>query len=367
MLRPARPLWLVRPSRVVGLSANHALAVALLLLLILAGAVAGARGGPVPGLRAAIEQSDVGVHDGVVGALRGGETYYPATARMLRSGDYPLKPFLTFPLPTLPVVLAALPPILPVLLLMLLAVGTAFAWWRRLRLALARPLPLLGGMLLLTAGMVALLAPDVALFGESWAGMLVALSLAIRREDRWVEAVAIATVAMLIRETAGIYAIAMGLLAFAEGRRREATGWAVGTGVLALVLVCHAQAVAQVVGPLDPTATDAAGLHGFGFFVRAVVTATALHLLPTAAAAVLVALALFGWAMWDDPVALRVTVTLAVYAAATAVFAGADSFYWAFLVSPLLLVGLAFAPDGLRDLARALLDRRRVRVQRITR
>ncbi|MFZ3483638.1 hypothetical protein [Sphingomonas sp. 3-13AW] len=367
MLRPASPLWLVHPSRVAGLSAKHALAFALFLVLILGATVASVRGGPVPGPRAAIEESDISVHDGVVGALKGGEAYYPATARVLRSGDYPLKPFLAFRLPTLPVVLAALPAGLPTLMLLLLAAATLYAWWRRLRVALARPLPVLAGMLLLAAGVLALLAPDVALFGESWAGLLVALSLAVRREDRWVEAVAIATIAMLIRETAAFYAIAMGLLAFAEGRRREALGWVAGLAVLALVLVFHAQAVAQVVGPLDPTTSDVAGLHGFGFFVRAAMTATALHLLPPALGALLVALALFGWAMWDDPVALRVTVTLAIYAAAIAVFARADSFYWVFLVSPLLLVGLAFVPDGLRDLVRALLDRRRVRVQRVTR
>jgi hypothetical protein len=367
MLRPARPLWLVQPSRAAGLSANQAVAVLLFLLLIVAGALAGVRGGATLGPRAAIEQSDVAVHDGVVGALRGGERYYPSTARMLRAGGYPLKPFLTFRLPTLPVVLAALPEIVPILLLLLLAAGTAFAWWQRLRVGLARPMPVLGGMLLLAGGMVTLLAPDIAVFPETWAGMLVALSLAVRREDRWVEAVAIATAAMLIRETAGFYAAAMGLLAFAEGRRREALGWAAGLAVLMVVLMFHAQAVAQVVGPLDPAASEAAGLHGFGFFVRASLTATALHLLPLSLAALLLALALFGWAMWDDPVALRVTVTLAVNAAAIAGFARADSFYWAFLVSPLLLVGLAFAPDGLRDLARTLLDRRRVRVQRITR
>jgi hypothetical protein len=367
MARPARPLWLVRPSRITGLSTNQAVAVALFLLLILTGALAGVSGGAAPGPRAAIEQSDVNVHDGVVGALRGGDSYYPATARILRAGDYPLKPFLAFRLPTLPVILAALPDVLPILLLLLLAVGTAYAWWRRLRDALARPLPVVGGMLLLTGGMVSLLAPDVALFPESWAGMLIALSLAIRRDDRWVEAVAIATAAMLIRETAAFYGVAMALLAFAEGRRREALGWAAGLAAFVVVLVFHAQAVAQVVGPLDPATSDAAGLHGFGFFVRGVLTATALHLLPLTLGAVLVALALFGWAMWDDGVALRVTVTLAVYAAAASVFARADSFYWAFLVSPLLLVGLAFVPDGLRDLARALLDRRRVRVHRITR
>ena len=367
MARPARPLWLVRPSRASGLSANQAVALVLFLLLVAAGALMGVRGGSVPAPRAAIEQSDISVHDGIVGALRGGDAYYPATARMLRSGGYPLKPFLSFPLPTLPVVLAVLPGLVSALLLLLLAIGTAFAWQKRLREALARPLPVFGGMLLLAGGMVGLLAPDVVLFPETWAGMLVALSLAIRQQDRWVEAVAVATAAMLIRETAAFYAIAMGLLAFAEGRRREALGWAAGIGLLAVVLVFHAQAVAQVVGPLDPTASDAAGMHGFGFFVRASITTTVLHLLPAAIAALLVALALFGWAMWDDPVALRVTVTLAVYAAATAILPGADGFYWAFLVAPLLLVGLAFAPDGLRDLARVLLDRRRVRVQRITR
>ena len=84
-------------------------------------------------------------------------------------------------------------------------------------------------------------------------------------------------------------------------------------------------------------------------------------------AALLVCLSLFGWASWDHPLALRMLATLGAYAALLAMFARLDTFYWGLMVAPVLLVGLAFAPDGLRDLWRQLLDRRTIRVQRITR
>ena len=60
-------------------------------------------------------------------------------------------------------------------------------------------------------------------------------------------------------------------------------------------------------------------------------------------------------------------VLLAAYAAVLSVFGRLDTFYWGLLVAPLLLVGLAFVPDGIRDLAAALSDRRRITVKRIVR
>ena len=78
---------------------------------------------------------------------------------------------------------------------------------------------------------------------------------------------------------------------------------------------------------------------------------------------------MFGWASWNDPLGLRMALTLAGYAAVIGLFARGDNFYWVLLVAPVFLAGLAFVPDGLRDLARAAtaLDKRRITVTRVTR
>jgi hypothetical protein len=180
-------------------------------------------------------------------------------------------------------------------------------------------------------------------------------------------AVAFGLVAVLIRETAGLYLALMAAIAWIEGDRREALGWAAAIGVLAVAVGLHAHAVAQVVRPLDPASPGWSGLLGFGFFVRTMTISTALGLAPLWLAAPLVGLAVFGWAAWRDPLGLRVLAVTAAYALVLALFGRTDTFYWGLLVAPTLLVGLAFALDGVRDLVVGALDRRRITVTRMVR
>ena len=90
-------------------------------------------------------------------------------------------------------------------------------------------------------------------------------------------------------------------------------------------------------------------------------------MLPLALAAPLVGAALVGWAAWRDPLATRVLATLVAYGAVLAVAGRVDTFYWGLLTAPVLLVGLVFAPDALRDLWAAALDTRRITVTRMVR
>jgi hypothetical protein len=92
--------------------------------------------------------------------------------------------------------------------------------------------------------------------------------------------------------------------------------------------------------------------------------ATVLEVFPFALAAPVIALALFGWTVPAHPLALRMATVLAAYGVLIACFARLNNFYWGMMAAPVVLVGLAFVPDGLRDLGRAALDRRRVSVTR---
>jgi len=368
-MKPASaPLWLAQPSRFAALPAAQArIALGVLALLLLASLAVLGMPAPAPDSGGASPQTDIALYDGIVSAVAHGEDYYRAAADALRAGSYPLRPFLTFRLPGLAVVQAALPLVATLALLCMLAFATAYAWYRRLREAVSRLPALIAAMFLLAAGMLAFVQPELIAFHEIWAGLLIALSLALRRPGRWVEAAAVAMIAMLIRETAALYVVVMAGLAFAEGFRRECVGWAATLGIFALVLAAHAVAVYGVTGPLDAASPGWAGMHGFGLFVRAMTLATGLTLLPTLAAAPLVALALFGWASWRDPLALRAATTFSAYALVISLFARLDTFYWGLMIAPAFLIGLAFVPDGLRDLMTRALDRRSVRVHRITR
>ncbi|MFN3434177.1 MAG: hypothetical protein ACK4ZY_07225 [Sphingomonas sp.] len=372
MRRSSAPLWLVQPSRFAGLPARDAwLGLAALAVLLLATLLVFATPTPAAAThdaaRRADDQADVMLYETIVENVRHGGAYYPVAADAMRSGNYPLRPFVTFRLPTLAMVQAALPHAVVVALLYGLAAAVALAWWARLATVFVRPPPRLVAMALLAGGLMAFVQSDLAAFHEIWAGLFIALSLALYRPAAWLPSVAFGLAAALIRETAGLYLAVMAILALAEGRRREAAAWLIAGLVLALVLALHAGAVAQVVRPLDPASPGWSGRLGFGFFVRTMTLSTALALAPLWLAAPLVGLALFGWLTWRDPLGLRVAVLLAAYATVLSLFGRLDTFYWGLLVAPPLLVGLAFVPDGLRDLVEAARDRRRITVKRIVR
>ncbi|MCP3731917.1 DUF2079 domain-containing protein [Sphingomonas sp. MG17] len=367
MTRP-HPIWLASPSRFAALPRAQARIVigALLALLLASFAVLGVNAPAESDTGAGVDRpTDIALYEGIVSAVRHGEDYYTAAADALRAGSYPLRPFLTFRMPGLATVQGLLPELVALALLYLLATTTALLWHRRLGEALTGVPARVAALFLLAGGMLAFVQPGLVAFHEIWAGLLVATSLALRRPGRWIEAVAVALIAMLVRETAALFVLVMGGLALLEGHRREAMGWAVALGIFALALAAHAVAVHGVTGPLDAASPGWSGMHGFGLFVRAMTLATALQLFPAIAAALLVALALFGWASWRDPLALRAITTFSAYAAAISLFARLDTFYWGLMIAPVFLVGLAFVPDGLRDLTARALDRRRVRVQRI--
>ena len=364
-------IWLAEPSRFAGLSKGKArLGLGLLVLLILATLTALTIAGPpaVSGdsAKRGDDQADVVLYETIVDGVRHGGNYYEVTAQELRRGDYPLRPFVTFRLPTLAMIQALMPQWAVIGLLYTLAAGVMLAWFLRLRPAFARGPPLILAMVLLAGGMGAFIQPELASFHEIWAGLLIALSLALRRPGKWVAAAGIGAMAMLIRETSALYVAIMCLLAWLEGDRKEALGWAAGVALLAAAVGAHAWAVAQVVTPVDPASPGWAGMLGFGFFVEAMVLSTALRLAPMWLAAPMMGFALFGWAAWRDLTGIRALATYAVYAALIGLFGRVDTFYWGLMVAPAILTGLAFMPDGLADLVAAAFPKgRKITVTRV--
>lgn len=363
MRRALTPLWLATPSRLAGLSQGAArIGLALLALLLLATLAA---------LSLPAAQADIGFYSGVADGVRHGGNYYAVTADGLRGGGYPLRPVFAFALPTLAVVAAHLPSFVLRVLLYALVIAAATAWHGRLKLALATPRVRWAATVVVLLALLPMLRPSLILLPETWAGLFVALSLALRRPGQWIDSVALALAAALIRETAILYLLIMLAFALAEGARREAVGWSIAVAVFLAAFAAHAYAVAQVVKPLDTVSEtiDLAGfgLAGFGLFVEAAAGSTILAFLPLVIAAPLVGAALFGWAAWKDPTGLRVLVLIVALAVVIALVGRSDTPHWALLIAPLLLPGLIFAVDGVRDLLGTALDRRRITVTRILR
>ena len=371
MARRGAPLWLASPTRYADLSRVQArMAFALFVLMLIASLIA--VGSPAPRADAGPEAAPFGqgrllVDQSVVQGVRSGVPYYVAAAEAQRIAKLPLRPFVTVRLPTLAVVQASLPPLLVTLALLLLCIATIIAWTVRLRPALTGLAPIaLVGMLVLI-GLYMNFEPGLIVIHEIWAGPLIALSLALRRPGHWLTAVALGLSAMLLRETALLYVAIMALFAWAEGQRRETLGWLGAILVFAAVLAAHAHAVALVTGPLDRASQDWDGVQNLGFYVKLVMTSSGLDLVPGWAGSVALAAAVFGWLAWRDALATRARATLAGYALLIALLAPEEAQHAVFIAMPVLLVGIVFAADGLRDLITATRDTHRITVTRIIR
>ena len=303
------------------------------------------------------DKGDVELYATIVGRVRAGENYYRVTGAELIARGYPVKPFLTWRLPTATWLIAALPDNKAAsILLNLLVVALALAWvWQLQSLVVAWP-KVIVGVLLLTSGCIGCLAPNGIFFQELWAMICIAGALALYRERTWGWSVALGTLALLFRELALPFACAMLVCAFFERRRAETVAWTVGIAVFAVALGLHAAAVNAVAVPA--LARQSQGwlvLGGWGFVLSASQWNVLAALLPKAAIPVLIPLALLGLAAWNSQLGARIALTMAFYVAAFLVVGRPDNDYWGLIYAPLLSLGLLFAPAALRDLARAAL------------
>lgn len=279
----------------------------------------------------------------IIARVAQGEPYYEAAAAEQRASGFPLRPFVTVRLPTLATLSAWLGSSGTVFALALLSFATILAWIVRLH----SEIPGWQGQLAMALVMVPCLmivSPVIALFHESWAALLVALSLGLWRPGRWVSSLVIGLAACLFRETAAPFLLLMASAALLERRWREAMGWTGAIGLFVLILWVHVGEVAAVARPDDLTSPGWSGQGGWPLFVSAFTAATPLAALPAWLARLLIPLSLIGWALWKHPLALRVAGLCAGYAAMLMLFARPDTWYWALMPAPLFFAGLALLP-----------------------
>ena len=342
------------PTRFEGRSRKYAIAVLAILIAVLAIAIWQPSASPAPKVRASPAQhSDLQLYrDIITGVAKGGD-YYEVAAKEQREAGYPLKPFYTFRLPTHATVYAAFGERAMVGVVWLLCAGLMVAWWFRLRPLL--PLPMLGvATFLMAGGLGGLLQPMTGLFHESWAALLLALMVALYRPEKAWPAMLAGVAALMVRELALPMILAMGGLALLERRWKEVAGWAVAVGLFACYVALHAHWVSQVVLPSDPASQGWSRHLGLQFSLKSIAKITMGIRLPDALAAALLILSLFGWVSVRSGWALRAFLLLLGYGSMLALFARADTFYWALMAAPLSFVGLAFLPKAFADLAKAM-------------
>jgi hypothetical protein len=295
---------------------------------------------------------DAELYRAVAARVAAGESYYAAAATEQRLRNYPLKPFVTVRPPLLATVTAwAGGPAVMGLALQLLVLATALALVLRLRSAIDSPAVRIAAIGLAALSLLVIAQPDLALWHEAWAAVLIALALALRSEQRWWPGLIVALLAACLRELAIPLLLVMGFCALIEKRRAEAAAWGLALVIAAAALALHAAQVAAIVTPADATSPGWSGAGGWPFVVSMLAKTSAFALLPLPLVALLVPLALAGWAGCDHRFARRVTLWLCGMITAFMLFGRPDNFYWGMMLAPLLPLGLAFAPAALRTLA----------------
>jgi len=281
-----------------------------------------------------------------------GQNYYQAAAIEHRASGYPLKPANAVRTPVVAEITAMLGEAGADMLLRLLAIAAVAATTIRLAPQLRPPYREVAILLSATAG-GAFVQSGMSVWHEIWAGLLITLALGCRTERHWFASVVLGLAAALIRELAFPFLLVMASTAWTSGARREAQAWLAASAIAIIVLIMHMAAVRAVALPSDVTSPGWMAFGGWRFDLTLARQSSLIMALPPWAAAMTTPLALLGWCAWRNAYALRTATILVLWMAAFLILGRPDNSYWGFLFAPLLPVGLAMAPDALRDLIRA--------------
>ena len=300
--------------------------------------------------------TDVGFYNRVIDRMRRGEGYEQAAITEQRASGYPVKPFIAVRPPLLAYLLAALPSEkIADMLLAALAAAVIIAWAFRLKDVLPSPIWLAGAPLLIFTGVEASMTlQGMSRLHETWAGLLIALSLAVRTDRRFGLAVFISLLAALTRELAMPYPLVMAAAALIERRRGEAVAFAAALAIATAGLVWHGLAASALLTAHDPVSPGWLALGGWPFVVAtARWNFLALKTGPWVAS-ILVSLALLGSAGLKNGLGLRLFALIAGYAAGFVFFGRPENYYWGLVTAPILSVALCFSARAVNDLVRRI-------------
>lgn len=292
---------------------------------------------------------DVALYRRITDRLHNGQPYYEAAVEEHRTTGYPLRPFLTVRPPLLADILAMLPGDGGRrLALLTLAAATFAAWAFRLSRRGLHPVRYCAALLLLAVGIAPAFLAEAEPVHEVWAGLLIALSLVLRRQEAWFASVVIATLAALLRELAAPYLLVMAAVALAEQQRKEAAAWFAGFAIFTAALMLHAATVNGLVTPADRLSASWVRFGGWPFVMQASEWALLGPLFPRWLVPALVPLALFGFTAWRGALGRRLALTVGGYVVGFLCFGRADNSYWGLMIAPLLPLGLLATWPALR-------------------
>lgn len=297
------------------------------------------------------KSNDRALYHAIVERVRAGEEYYDAAGTELRARRYPTGSLFNWRTPLYAWVIGKAPEATwAQAVLVLAALATLLLAYTEVQREAGMQMGV-AGLLLLVSALAWTVNGQVYLFTELWAGVLIALSVFLYGQEKWLLGCAAGLLALFFRELALLYCLLALLLAVWQQRRAEVVAWIVGLALYGIYLAWHGYQVAERLTSADRVHPD--GWMQFGglrFVIGTCHMNVLLINLPAWMTALCLPLSLLGWAGWRSPTGLRGGLTLAGYVTAFLVVGNpAFNCYWGLMFAPHFIFGLLWAPHALRD------------------
>jgi hypothetical protein len=297
-----------------------------------------------------VGKGDVVLYRTIVDRLRAGDGYYIAVGEELRRGHYPTIPIFNWRTPAHSTMVASLS--VPIARRVLQGLAMTGLFLLPLVLARQSAVVIVVAILAQMGAVATVMKPDAVLFGEVWAGVLIALSLCAYYAKQWSVAAVLGIVAVFMRELAAPYCLACGLLAIASRRRRESIVWIVGGTAYVIYYAIHATQSWAHQQPGDLRHVESwIRWNGLTFTIATAQMNSWVRFAPHWIVAAFIVVGLAGSTSTRAPQQVR--VSLLTYAALFAVAGQPFDFYWGLVTSPIWAFAVAHGFEGFSQLVNA--------------
>ncbi|MCB2060934.1 MAG: hypothetical protein KDE21_10535 [Novosphingobium sp.] len=298
---------------------------------------------------------DLALYDKAIERIQKGENYYDFIVEEQRRADYPVRPGLAVRLPTLAYIDAWLGEPGQIVVAIVLMIAVLLVWWRRLGEEPGGSENKLFAIALLFVGVSLGLNRYYFVLHELWAGMLLVLSFGLHRPGKWGAALAVAALAVAIREHALPFVLLMGAMAFWRCDWKEGAAWTALAVAFLAALAVHLSIISEQVLPSDRPSDPWLVMRGLSGWLSNVALSSNLRFLPHWLAGPAIILMVFGWAGWRSAAGTFGTFLFLGYGLAFMLAGRPDNFYWGAMIAPGMFMGLAFAPRFARSMVNAAL------------
>jgi hypothetical protein len=307
---------------------------------------------PLPDEEGKTRDKALKLYQTVVEQIQTGKSYYSVVGHELRRIGYPTRSVFNWRLPALAWFLGQLPSVRTGQTLgFILSMTTLLIWLIVLHQSQYAIWQFFLGGLFLSGPIIYSLFPGTFLLHEFWAGTLIAISLAAHANGWRYISIVSGLMALFLRELTLPFVCIMMVLAYAEGQRREALIWLIGLLIFGGELLFHWTIVSRLITENDKALQGGWIVFGGWPFVLNTAQMHPFFLtFPPWVIAIILPLALLGFAVRLDASGMRVAFTIGIYVLAFLIVGRPNDIAWGLMYAFIMPLGLLHVPYAIGKL-----------------